>query len=290
MSRVFFIKDLSAIDKIFDTAELGSIIAKDNYVALKIHFGERGNQAYLKPERVKAVVKKVRAAGGRPFWTDTNTLYHGSRGDTLAHLQTAFDHGYTFNKTGAHVLIADGLKGLDQVVKADTLIAISHFKGHEATGFGGALKNIGMGLASKAEKLEQHSDCPNCPELKTCDKKKTLSACWQGSSDSVQTKIARYAGKFIARFMGQAGFINLICDVSPNCDCYPTNGPPIVPDVGIMASFDPVALDQASVDMVNKVAGKDILKEIWPKADWSVQLKHAEETGLGSRKYELIEI
>ena len=290
MSKVFFTKDLTAVDKLFDAAGFGAIIAKDDFVALKIHFGERGNTAYIKPERSKAIVKKVRAAGGQPFWTDSNTLYKGSRGNTLAHLQTAFDHGYTFNKTGAHVLIADGLDGLDQVVKTDTLIAVSHLKGHEATGFGGAIKNVGMGLAGRAGKLKMHQDCPNCPEIKTCRKNLTLEACWFGPSDLVQQKIAKYAAGFIQRFKGKSVFINYLCDVSPNCDCFPVNDPPIIPDVGILASLDPVALDQACVDMVNKVAGKDKFKEVWPAVDWSVQLNHAEALGLGSRKYEFSEI
>ncbi|MBU0672332.1 MAG: DUF362 domain-containing protein [Candidatus Margulisbacteria bacterium] len=294
MSQVFFTKDPDQVAKLFDAAQLGKNIAKDDFVALKIHFGERGNNAYVKSDRAKPVVKKVKALKAKPFWLDSNTLYKGSRSNTLDHLQTAFDHGYTAGKTGAHVLIADGLDGLDHVVKTDALIAISHFKGHELTGFGGAIKNLGMGLASRADKLEQHSDCDNCKAKPNCRKKENIESCWVGSSDSVQEKMAEYAAGVATKLKNKTAYINFITDVSENCDCYDFNSEPIIPDVGILASFDPVALDQACVDMVNKTDGRiksnDKFRELWPNVDWSVQLKHAEKIGLGFRKYELKEI
>lgn len=294
MSKVYFTKELNKINELFDSADLGKIIEKDDFVALKIHFGERGNNAFIKPDRAKPIVKKVKALKGKPFWVDSNTLYKGSRADTLSHLQTAFDHGYTSGKTGAHVLIADGLEGLDRVIKTDAMIAVTHFKGHELTGFGGAIKNLGMGLASKAGKLEQHSDCDNCKAKPTCRKKERLESCWVGSSDSVQEKIAEYAAGAAKLFDKKVAYINFITDVSENCDCYDFNSEPIVPDIGILASFDPVAIDQASVDLVNKTEGRiksnDKFKKLWPNVNWTTQLKHAEEIGLGSRKYDIIEI
>lgn len=308
MAKVFFSKNPEQVDKLFDESGISKVISKDDFVALKIHFGERGNKAFVNPQRAKPIVKKVRAAGGKPFWIDANTLYTGSRRNTLDHLQTAFDHGYTFGKTGAHVIIADGIHGKTfekvpvnykhfktlyvgaLIFEANAMIAVTHFKGHELTGFGGALKNIGMGLGSPRGKLDMHSDCKNCPEVKTCRKKQNFEACWFGSSLSVQEKMVEYTGGIVEKFKNKTAYISFITDVSPNCDCYDHNGPPIVPDIGILASFDPVAIDQASVDLVNKSAGKDIFKELWPKADWKVQLQYAEEIGLGSRKYELIAI
>ncbi|NQT29228.1 MAG: DUF362 domain-containing protein [Candidatus Saganbacteria bacterium] len=348
MSKVYITKDLDKVDKLFDAAGIGSVIEKDDFVALKIHFGERGNKAFVKPNRAKPVVKKVKALGGRPFWTDANTLYKGSRSDTLAHLQTAFDHGYTYGKTGAHVLIADGLEGkafkkikvdykyfkelfvAPLIMETESLISIAHFKGHEVTGFGGAIKNISMGLASRAGKQQMHADvkpvvlknkCTSCGRcLEWCpkntivwdkDKKAEihLDKCigcaecivtcrfdaiemsWAGASNSVQEKMAEYAAGVASKFRGKAAYINFICDVSENCDCYNFNSEPIVPDIGILASFDPVAIDQACVDLVNKtegrIKGKDKLKTVWPSVDWSTQLKHAEEIGLGTIKYEL---
>jgi uncharacterized Fe-S center protein len=308
MSKVYFIKDPTQVAKVFDAADIAKIIEKDDFVALKIHFGERGNNAYVKAERSKPIVKKVKAAGGKPFWTDANTLYVGARRNTLDHLQTAFDHGYTIGKTGAQVLIADGLKGkafekvavnykhfkvlyvAALIFEANALIAVTHFKGHELTGFGGALKNIGMGLGSPRGKLDMHSDCKNCEEIKTCRKKQTFEACWVGTPTLVQEKMVEYTGGIIEKFKNKTAYINFITDVSPNCDCYNFNDPPVVPDIGILACCDPVAVDQASVDMVNKSAGKDIFKELYPNVDWEVQLRHAEKIGAGSRNYELITI
>lgn len=305
MSKVFFTKELNKVDQLFDAAGFGKIIEKDDFVALKIHFGERGNTAFLKPERTKPLVKKVKSCEGKPFWTDANTLYRGSRSDTLTHLQTAFDHGYTIGKTGAQVLIADGLEGksckiikvnykhfkelfvASLIFEANALLSVAHFKGHEVTGFGGAIKNMGMGLASRAGKLAQHADCDHCDAKEGCQKKQTLSSCWVGAPASVQEKMVEYAGGITEKFKNKAAYINFITDVSENCDCYDHNSKPIVPDLGILASFDPVAIDQASVDMVNKAAGKDIFREIWAGIDWEIQLKYAEEIGVGSRKYEL---
>jgi uncharacterized Fe-S center protein len=285
VSTVYFTPQLDQIDKLFDAAGFDKIIAENDSVALKIHFGEPGNQAYLKPDRVKPIVKKVRALGGKPFWTDANTLYHGKRCDDATHLQTAHNHGYTLNRTGAEVIISAGAPN------AQAMLVLTHFKGHELTGFGGALKNVGMGCASRAEKLEQHSDCEHCAARPACRKKEKLESCWVGSSAVVQGKMVSYAASVIRHFTGKIAYINFICDVSENCDCYPSNSAPIVPDLGILASFDPVALDQACVDMVNntdgRIKGKDKLKTLWPDADWEVQLKNAEGLGLGKRNYEI---
>jgi uncharacterized Fe-S center protein len=247
LSKVFLIKDPNRVDSLFDAAGLARIVEKDDFVALKIHFGERGNHAFIKPPRVSPVVKKIKSLKGRPFWVDSNTLYKGSRCNTLAHLQTAFDHGYTFGKTGAHVLIADGLEGRSYaeikvnykhfkkvfvgslIVEADALLAISHFKGHEVTGFGGAIKNISMGLASRAGKQQMHADlkpavnkdactacgkcliscpveaiswdanhkadidlgkCIGCGQCIVSCRFDAISICWSGTSQSLQEKMA----------------------------------------------------------------------------------------------------
>lgn len=350
MSKVFFTKDPSQADKLFDAAGLGKIIAKDDFVALKIHFGETGNNAYIKPERAKPLVKKVKALKGQPFWTDSNTLYKGTRHHTLAHLQTAYNHGYTVGKTGAHPLINDGLQGGSYrklavnykhfkelffgplIFEADALIAVTHFKGHEVTGFGGAIKNISMGLASRAGKQQMHADfkpavdmaactacgkciescpedaisgdaagkavidlakCIGCGQCAVVCRFDAIASAWSGSSDSVQEKMAEYAAGISEKFKGKIAHISFITDVSENCDCYDHNSEPIVPDIGILASLDPVAVDQASVDLVNKtpgrIKGNDKFKTLWPKVNWETQLRHAEVIGLGSRKHELIE-
>jgi hypothetical protein len=351
MTKVFFTSKPDDIVQLFDAAGFSKIISKDDFVALKAHFGERGNKAFVKPDKWTPIVSKVQEHGGRPFWTDSNTLYRGSRGDSLNHLSTAHEHGFTFEKTGAHAIIADGLEGKSYaeipvnykhfqkisvgslIMEADAIIALSHFKGHEVTGFGGAIKNIGMGLASRAGKQQMHADlkpvvdkkaCTSCGRcIKWCpqdaihwtsDKKAEvdLSKCigcgqcvvtcrfdaisisWAGEPDSVQEKLAEYAAGVGAHFKNKIAFINFITDVSENCDCYGFNSEPIVPDIGVLASFDPVALDQACVDMINKspgrIKGVDKFRTIWPNVDWTVQLKHAEKIGLGRRDYELIKL
>lgn len=351
MSQVFFTKDIAKVAELFDAAKLNQIITPNDFVALKIHFGERGNTAYLKPDRVKPIVKKVRQHKGQPFWTDANTLYKGTRGNTLDHLQTAFDHGYTFGKTGAHVLIADGLEGkayqkvnvnykhfkdiyvAPLILEADSMITITHFKGHELTGFGGVIKNIGMGLGSRAGKQQMHADvnpqvdqerctaCGRCLDwcptnaISWADNKKaiidrakcigcaeciatcrfdTIGISWTGASNVAQEKIVEYTAGILKNFKDKAAYITFITDVSENCDCWNHNSEPIIPDVGVLASFDPVAIDQAAIDLVNQTEGRlksnDKFKEVWPNVDWSVQLKYAEEIGLGNRKYELINL
>lgn len=351
MSNVFFIKDPTKVAELFDAAEIGKIINKDDFVALKIHFGERGNTAYCKADKTKPIIKKVRACAGKPFWVDSNTLYKGSRSNTLAHLQTAFDHGYTFGKTGAHVLIADGLAGKTYTeIKVDykhfktlffgtlvdefnAMITVSHFKGHEVTGFGGAIKNIGMGLASRAGKQQMHADIKpkvkkdlcaacgecieNCPEnaidwdaqskaeinlskcigcgqcIVTCDFN-AIPISWAGGSDSVSEKMAEYAGGMANKLKNKIAYVNFITDVSENCDCYDHNSSPIVPNIGILASFDPVAIDQACVDLVNQTEGRikglDKFKTIYPNVNWKTQLEHAQDIGLGNRNYKLVKI
>ncbi|OGB90233.1 hypothetical protein A2625_02780 [candidate division WOR-1 bacterium RIFCSPHIGHO2_01_FULL_53_15] len=296
VSKVYFTKDISQAATLFDLAGLDKLISPNDSVALKIHFGEPGNTAYLKPERVMPVFEKITALGGKPFFTDCNTLYKGPRGKTKEHLQTAKDHGYanvTIPEENDCEQVEVRLKHFRNIflggtARTKTIVALTHFKGHELTGFGGTLKNLGMGFATRLGKLKQHQDCKACAELKACKKNLTIEACWIGSSTIVQEKMVEYA--FGALKGKKAGFINFITDVSPNCDCFAHNGPPVVPDIGVLASTDPVALDQASIDLVNQAAGRDVLRELYPEADWSVQLIYAESLGLGSRGYELVVI
>lgn len=302
MSTVFFCKDPLESGNLFELAGLSKLIKPDTSIALKIHFGEPGNNAYLKPDEVKPVCEKIKSLGGRPFYTDCNTLYRGPRSNTADHLKVAEDHGYTLDQAGAAAKIPAEedlfetevkLKHFKKVflggeaLRADSLIALTHFKGHELTGFGGALKNFGMGLATRRGKLKQHQDCADCNELKTCRKNQTIEACWVGSPELVQEKIVEYAYGVINKLA--CGYVNYLIRVSPACDCYGYNDPPIVSDLGVLASFDPVAIDQASVDLINQFEPKnDKFRALYPEVDWEVQLKYAEKLGLGSRKYELV--
>jgi uncharacterized Fe-S center protein len=319
--------------------------------------------ASLRPQYVKAVADLVKGLGGRPFLTDCNTLYPGSRKHALEHLDCANLNGYNTVTTGCQIIIADGLRGTDEVevpvtngqyvqkakigravMDADIFISLAHFKGHEATGFGGALKNIGMGCGSRAGKMEQHSSgqpkvneelCKGCRHCaKECgsdaityeDNKahihedlckgcgRCIGACAFDAIETVQwdaneqldRKMAEYAQ---AVCQDRPCFhINLVMDISPNCDCHAENDAPILPDIGMFASFDPVALDQACVDacmkatpLPNSQLSDNLAQPDWhchhdnlldsnPSVDWKTTLEHAEEIGLGTRHYELIAV
>ena len=297
---------LDKLARLIKTAGIGNIDFDGKYTAIKIHFGEPGNLAYLRPNYAKVVADVVKELGGKPYLTDCNTLYVGGRKNALDHIDTAYTNGFSPFSTGCHVLIGDGLKGTDEVyvpveggeyikeakigraiMNADVFISLTHFKGHEATGFGGTLKNIGMGCGSRAGKMEMHSagkphidrdlciGCHRCEKIcahgapfftdkkanidhdkcvgcgrciGVCPKDAVLPASDE-SNDVLNCKIAEYSKAVID---GRPNFhISLVIDVSPYCDCHAENDAAIVPDVGFFASFDPVALDVACADAVN---------------------------------------
>jgi len=342
-------------------AGMQTIDMEGKFVAIKIHFGELGNIAYLRPNYAKAVADLCKEIGGKPFLTDCNTLYPGSRKNALDHLDCAQENGFNETTTGCHVIIADGLRGTDDVIvpveggiyckeayigravmDADVFISLNHFKGHECTGFGGALKNIGMGCGSRAGKMIQHNQgkpvvnqeaCKGCKRCsKECgsdaisfesgkafinqDKCKGCGRCIGGCSfDAIYNpngnaneilgcKIAEYSKAVVDK--RPQFHISLIVDVSPNCDCHSENDAPILPNIGMFASFDPVALDQACVDACQKAdpirnsqLGDNLAKPNWkklsdhflnsnPNVRWKETLEHAEKIGIGTRDYELI--
>jgi len=344
--------------RLIRTAGISEIDFDKKYAAIKIHFGEPGNLAYLRPNYAKTVVDIVEELGGKPFLTDCNTLYVGGRKNALDHLNSAYVNGFSPFSTGCHVLIGDGLKGTDEVLvpveggdyvkeakighaimDADILISLTHFKGHELTGFGGALKNIGMGCGSRSGKMEMHSSgkphvsteqcvgCGMCTEIcahsavsmtelkasinheKCVGCGRCLAICprdavlpgWDESNEILNKKVAEYTW---AVLHGRPHFhISLVIDVSPYCDCHSENDVPIVPNVGMFASFNPVALDVACADAVNRqpvMMGSllekssrehhDHFTDVSPNTDWKVAIDHAMKLGLGSKEYELITI
>ena len=296
---------LVKLEKLVSTAGIGKIGFRDKFVAIKIHFGEYGNMAYLRPNYAAVIVRMIQNLGGKPFLTDANTLYSGSRSDAVGHLRTAMVNGFNRIATGCDVIIADGLRGNDEriidvqgkycpspriaaaIAEADIIISLNHFKGHEQAGFGGAVKNLGMGSGSVAGKREMHStaqpviDIANCTGCGVCEKHcahdavhvvdgkaaidlekcvgcgQCVAMCRRGgavmgsteSCDILNFKIDEYAK---AVLKGKPNFhISFIMNVSPECDCWGHNDAAIVPDLGIAASFDPVALDRACADLVN---------------------------------------
>lgn len=350
----------SIVDKLvrlINTTGLSEVVKKRDLTAVKLHFGEKGNTAYIRPVFAGAVVSSIKETGAKPFLVDTNTLYAGTRSDTPSHLETAVKNGFAYSVVGAPLVIADGLRGLSDVAvetggkcfkkayigtdihHADALISLAHLKGHELSGFGGTLKNIGMGCASRRGKLAMHSTvspkvtakkCVSCGECKkhcpadaisfnenkkaVIDSEKCIGCgecivvCAEGA---VQIKwnqsvpvflegMMEYASAVIKEKKGKALYVNFINNISPMCDCLNHNDTPVVRDIGIAASLDPVALDQASVDLVNKEAaftdsclkshlgaGEDKFKGLYPDVDWEIQLEYAEKIGIGKRNYKL---
>ncbi len=352
------VDDIAArIDVLLDRSGLGSIASRGETVAVKMHFGESKETGHVKARFVRRIISWLQHEGMRPFLTDTNTLYKGTRGDSVAHLRAAAEHGFTFAAVGAPIIIADGLRGTSEyrvrigrkhvdeawlgieLVKADSILSLAHFKGHELSGFGGAIKNLGMGGASRKGKLEQHSTtgpyvratciacgtcaswcpadaiavgeravideekCIGCAECVVVCPEHAMSIRWDESTDIFQMKMVEYLSAFAALKRGRIGYINFITDVHPLCDCYGSRKVPITPDIGVVASLDPVAIDQASYDLVNEAPvprdaglsesyrqGSDKFRDLHPDVDPAIQLRYAEELGLGTRDYQLIEI
>ena len=357
---------LHELDVLLDRADLKGKIQEKDLVAIKLHFGEKGNTTFIRPLFVRRVVEQVRRYKGKPFLTDTNTLYTGARSEAVSHLTMAYHHGFAYSVVDAPILIADGLRGnsgihvrIDkplfktvsiarEIHMSDALLCVTHFKGHELSGFGGALKNLGMGCASREGKLSQHStispkvkekSCSSCRrclqwcpaeaismiasdvekkiERASIDPKKCIGCgeciltCptgaiqirWNETSLLFQKKVVEHAYGAVQRKREKALYLNFLTQVTPACDCNSFSDVPIVNDIGILAAEDPVAIDQASVDLVNREEGnkasrlqknwnpgEDKFRAIYPEVDWSIQLAYGEEIGLGTRQYDLIRI
>lgn len=345
------------LKNLIKAAGIEKIDFKNKFTAIKIHFGEPGNMAYIRPGYVAAVVNVLQSLGAKVYLTDSNTLYKGRRDNAVDHLKSACRNGFNPLQVDCNVIIADGVKGTNYqaielegakycpapkigqaIADCDVFISMNHFKGHEQAGFGGALKNIGMGSASIAGKLELHSssqpkvDAGNCIGCKICEKNCNHNAITVGAdrkaiidyskcvgcgqcvalcqysaavlaeydtSEILNYKIAEYSK---ALLKDRPHFhISLIMNVSPECDCWGHNDAAIVPDLGMMASYDPVALDQACADLVNSAPainkyhnhvhkGEDKFHFIHPDTDWEAGLRYAQEIGIGTREYELFEV
>ena len=353
------------LKKLIKKAGIGEIDMDGKFAAIKLHFGEMGNISYLRPNYARAVADVVKELGGKPFLTDCNTMYPGSRKNALEHLECAWENGFTPLTVGCPILIGDGLKGTDDVnvpltgceyvkeakigravMDADVFISLTHFKGHEVTGFGGAIKNIGMGCGSRAGKTEQHSsskaeiDEALCRGCLACEKEcandglffdeehkkmrvnldncvgcgRCLGACnfdaisfdFNAAVEMLNRRMAEYTKAVVD---GRPCFhISLVVDVSPNCDCHGENDVPILPNLGMFASFDPLALDQACVDAcmaADPLPGSQLAENLAkadfhdhhdhftnsrPESEWQSCMDHAEKIGLGTRSYELITV
>lgn len=302
-------------------------------VAIKVHFGEEGCLTHLNPNLVKILTDFIKES----YLIECNVLYKGKRTFKASHLELAKAHGFDF----APIIIGDGEKGDDfmeikvnqkhfkkiKVAKGlrafQNLVVFSHFTGHLATGFGGALKNLGMGLGSRAGKLAMHSETPvsvdpdkctacgwcveNCPakaislieskafvnQEKCLKCAKCIGVCQQKAitipwdlirGKSIQERIVEYC--YGLNKICQIIYFTSLQNITLNCDCYSQEQKPILKDLGVLASADGVAIDQAAIDLVRKKMGKDIFKQ-YHGIDSSFQLSYAEKLGLGSRAYQL---
>ncbi len=353
---------LVKIAALFEKAGFPGRIGKNALTAIKLHVGERGNDTFMNPVFVRKVVDCVKAAGGKPFITDSNTLYKGSRHNAVDHMITAIEHGFSYATVGAPFIVADGLRSssyedvtigkkhfasvkiASAIVNAQSMIVLSHFKGHEMAGFGGAIKNLAMGCTPSQGKCDQHAsrfyaepakciacgqciaNCPRdaikfarrgekkiavidkdrcigCGECLTVCAPKAVTIDWKTELAPFNERMAEYALGAVTGKERATGYINFLMNITPDCDCVPWSDTPLVPDIGILASSDPVALDAACCDLVAQAvgladsqlkkghaAGEDKFTGCWSYTMGDVQLKHAEKIGLGSRRYELIRI
>lgn len=366
-AKVFFTNMRVGVDEnIFD--KIGKLLLRcglkerivpGDLVAVKLHFGEKGNHTFVRPVFIRKVVEEIKECGGSPFLTDSSTLYPGARKEAVSALTCAIENGFAYAVVGAPLIMCDGLRGHTavevpvegeffrsvrigaEIVEADALVVVSHFKCHELTGFGGALKNLGMGCSSRQGKLQQHSNvapevaeeiCTGCGIcLKSCahdaigilegkariypDKcagcgrcisvclKKAVKIKWNEAAPLVMKKMCEFAMGAVKGKEEKSIYLNFITQVSPACDCYGHADAPIVNDIGICASTDPVALDNACADLVNAAPGNrgtalksgfepggDKFRGVSPDIDWEIQLEYAEKLGLGRRKYGLVKL
>lgn len=341
---------------LLEHAGLRRAIAEDDLVAVKLHFGEAGNTGFVQPIFVREVVARIKAAGGKPFLTDANTLYRGERSNAVDHLACALHNGFSYATVEAPIVIADGLDGRESVdvpidggkhfesvrigsaaVHADAMVVVSHVKGHEATGFGGALKNVGMGFGCRSAKQRMHADfkpeviaehctacnrcvrwcpvdaivigpdraavidyevCYGCGECVAACPHGAIAAQWKTTPDAIQEKIAEHVAGAVAGKEGKVVYLSFITNVTPDCDCWNFSDAAVVPDIGVLASTDPVAIDQAAYDLVSAApglpgtrgeksgAGEDTFRSI-TGIDGTHAMAHAEALGLGTRNYRL---
>lgn len=337
-------------------AGLQKAIESDDLVAVKLHFGEAGNTGFVQPIYIREVVARVKEAGGKPFLTDANTLYRGQRANAVEHLACAIHNGFSYATVEAPLIIADGLDGREAceipieggthfetvkigsaAVHADAMVVVSHIKGHGETGFGGAIKNVGMGLGCRSAKQRMHADfrpevkadtcvacnrcvkwcpvdaivlgpdqvaavdyevCYGCGECVAVCPHGAIATQWKTTPEAIQEKMVEHVAGALTGKEGKAVYLSFVIDVSPDCDCWSFSDAAVISDVGVLASSDPVAIDQAAYDLVVAApglagtrgegvgSGVDTFKHV-SGVDGAHAMAHAERMGLGTRTYEL---
>jgi len=351
--KVFFIpvednepdeKTCRKLEEALAAHEIFSFIQAHDLVAFKTHFGEEKTKGFVRPLHFRMMGDLVKRRQAWPFLTDTATLYSGMRNQAVSHIELALRHGFGFENTGMPLIMADGLTGDEEVevpipgriyqkvrlasmiVKAQALVLVSHFTGHLASGFGAALKNMGMGCSSRRGKLEQHSTatpsvkkkkctacgtcakwcpvqaitmaesvaqidkliCIGCAECLTVCRFDAIGYNWSATYEQLQRKIVEHAWGVAVAKKGKVVYINFLNRISKDCDCM-GGFRKIVPDIGVLVSFDPVALDAASLDLVEQKAGRPFTALAYD-IPHRVQIDYAREIGFGNPEYQLVGI
>jgi len=315
-------------------------------VAIKIHFGEEGNTTHVPANYLTPIIDRMKTIKTKPFFIETCVLYKSQRSDAVNHILLAEKQGFSPAKTGIPVIIADGLRGSNEIevkipgklfktvsiaadaIMSNAMLVVTHVTGHMASGIGGAIKNIGMGLASRKGKLRQHSSmkprieitkctgcgqciiwcpenaitmngsmavinekiCIGCGECLTVCNFNAVKYNWKTSNELLQKKMAEHALGAVIQKKDKVAYLNFLMNITSDCDCLGGVQKPITTDIGILASKDPVAIDKASLDLVEQYSGKSLVSQSYPAIDPTAQLVHGEEIGLGRMDYELITV
>ena len=354
MSNVYFVKaDRSdsdkvlarKIEKIWESSGAGECFQKNDLTALKLHVGEPGTKTYVSPAVVAPLVRCIRSAGARPFLTDTSVLYKSPRDNAVSHAHVAYDHGFTMERTGAPFIPTDGLNGSDEIeievngrhyqtvaiataaVQARSMLVLTHATGHLGTGFGGTLKNIGMGCSSKKGKLRQHHgqhpdiDADRCTACGTCAEwcpvdaitvdaaaKIDTSICigcgecvavcmdgavrfgWGIEGGDLQERMVEHAAAVVRGKEGRLVCVTVAMNITKDCDCLGIDQEPLCDDIGILVSTDPVAIDEALLRLFRERTGQTLESVSYPEHDGTIQIRYAEELGIGSSDVEIVTI
>ncbi|MFH1277513.1 MAG: DUF362 domain-containing protein [Candidatus Eisenbacteria bacterium] len=333
------------VDVLWEAARLGDCFGRLDLTAIKLHVGEPGKTTFVRPVVARALVERLRIVGARPFLTDTCVLYKSPRNNGVGHARVASNHGFSIEQTGAPFLPADGLSGEEEVemeaggkhfktvsiaagiARARSMLVLSHATGHLATGFGGALKNVGMGCATRKAKLRMHFGrqpdispdlCDGCGECAAACPEEAIAidgtaaidmdrcigcgACvarcvrdavafdWTVSGIELQERIVEHAAAVIRARPKKIVYVTSATSITKDCDCLGSPQEPVCEDIGILASWDPVAIDDAILRMIEERSGKTLESMTYPLHDARAQIRYAVKMGLGRPASKIINV
>jgi uncharacterized protein len=336
------------IRALYMRAGLGRAVAANDLVAIKTHFGERGNKQHLLPRHIRPLVDCVKAESGKPFLAETSTLYVGARSNAVDHVLLAHEHGFTIEAMGAPVIMLDGLIGAADAevavkgvvgrkaslaadaLRVQSLIVASHVTGHCQAGLGGLTKNVAMGCASRKGKLKQHSHikpriaakacvmcglcvrwcparaiapnkrrsamvidteaCIGCGECVATCRQNAVESSFGTGGPELQRKMIEHVAALHHHKAGKIAYVNYLIRISKDCDCVGGTSPVRMPDVGVVAGLDPLAVERATLDLIEQHTGKGLCKRYWPDIDPTIIFEHGARVGLGTGDYTLTTI